>query len=395
MSAIIEVPGPGANVAVQRKQRGWNQDRLAAGAGISKSLLGKIERGERPMAQGVAAALARALGMSLDELLGRTPVEADTESRLRSLNQAIRRFDLPREPEMTEADLRTGLAELVELRAKADLRAVLDALPELVSAATNHAHATGSPQTWAQVAEAYSTVYWLAARHRWMTLADLAVTKQKLAAQHADPVTLAIAARDEAGVHLNHGDFEDGLAVVERGLVQVEQSAPTGPERSYALGILHLRGLTLAGRLKDRRTADQHIAKAWAVSEEFDRDVNRLGIHFGPQDTAVHVVATSGDLGRHDDAIDIMTGIERRRAEGRFWLPATRTSPLHMNIARSKLALGDRDGALEELEEAWSLAPQMANVHPTAQELLRVLTSLHKRSNPRLTKLAKRAKIQF
>ncbi|WP_223283883.1 MULTISPECIES: helix-turn-helix domain-containing protein [unclassified Streptomyces] len=395
MSAIIEVPGPGANVAFERKQRGWNQDRLAAEAGVSKSLLGKIERGERPMTQGVAAALARALGMTLDELLGHAPVEVDDESRLRALNQAIRRFDLPREPEMTEAELRAGLAELVALRGKADLRAVLGALPRLVSAATNYAHANGTPEAWARVAEAYSSVYWLAARHRWMTLADLAVTKQKLAAQHADPVTLAIAARDEAGVHLNHGDFEDGLAIVDRGLVQVEQSAPTGPDRSYALGILHLRGLTLAGRLRDRRTADQHIAKAWAVSQDFDRDVLRLGIHFGPQNTAVHVVATSGDLGRHEDAIDLMADIERERGEGKFWLPATRTSPLHMNAARSKLALDDREGALEELEKAWALAPQMANVHPTAQELLRVLTSLHKRSNPRLTRLAKKAKIQF
>jgi hypothetical protein len=37
----------------------------------------------------------------------------------------------------------------------------------------------------------------------------------------------------------------------------------------------------------------------------------------------------------------------------------------------------------------------MAEVHPTTQELLHVLTSLHKRSNPRPTKSAKRGKIRF
>ncbi|WP_106969023.1 transposase [Streptomyces sp. PRh5] len=34
-------------------------------------------------------------------------------------------------------------------------------------------------------------------------------------------------------------------------------------------------------------------------------------------------------------------------------------------------------------------------VHPTSQGLMRVLTSLHRRSNPRLTKLAERAGVPF
>ncbi|MFI1800367.1 DNA-binding protein [Streptomyces sp. NPDC020379] len=186
-----------------------------------------------------------------------------------------------------------------------------------------------------------------------MTLADLAVTKQKLAAAQADPVTLAIAGRDTAGVHLNHGEFEDGLAVVDRAICQVETHA-AGQGRSCALGIPRLRGMTLAGRLKDKATADRHIAESRRLARDFDHDANRLGNHFGPQNTAVHVVATSGDLGRHQDAIDEMSRFGSRNP---LVLPATRTSPLHMNVARSKLALGDRTGALEELEKAWALAP--------------------------------------
>ncbi|MFD8818211.1 tetratricopeptide repeat protein [Streptomyces sp. NPDC059627] len=76
-------------------------------------------------------------------------------------------------------------------------------------------------------------------------------------------------------------------------------------------------------------------------------------------------------------------------------LPATRIGPLHMNLGRSHLALGDWDSALEALEEAWNIAPETARVHPTSQELMRVLTSLHRRSNPRLTRLAKRAGVPF
>ncbi|MFD5556710.1 hypothetical protein ACFWIA_23065 [Streptomyces sp. NPDC127068] len=157
--------------------------------------------------------------------------------------------------------------------------------------------------------------------------------------------------------------------------------------------MLHLRGLTLAGRAKDRRAADSHIAKAWDLAERFDGEMNRYGIHFGPENTAVHVIATSGDLNRHEDAVSIMGELERQRRG--ITLPATRTSPLHMNIARSHMTLGNRDTALEHLEKAWVLAPQLARVHPTSQEVLRVLTSRHKRSNPRLTRLAKLAEIRF
>ncbi len=390
MGSIIEVPGPGANVSRLRKERGWGQDRLAAAAGVSKSQLGKVERGQRTLTQGVAASIARALNLSLEEVLGTTPVPLDAEASLKALHSAVRRFDLPHDPEVGEDEVRTQAEAIVAIRSDADLDQVLADLPGLVTRAQNWAHAAGTEQAWAVVAEVYSTVYWLAARHRWMTLADLAVTKQKLAAQQSDPVTVALAARDEAGVYLNHGEFEDGLAVVDRAVTRVESDA-TGQGRSYALGILHLRGLTLAGRLRDKRTADQHIRRAWDLSEDFDHDVERCGIQFGPQNTAVHVIATNADLRRYADAISTMDDLARTR----LTLPATRTSPLNMNVARCRLALGDRDGALENLERAWSLAPQMAKVHPTSQEVLRVLTSAHKRSNPRLMKLAKKANVRF
>ncbi|MGH3923069.1 MAG: hypothetical protein ACRDS9_01930 [Pseudonocardiaceae bacterium] len=58
---------------------------------------------------------------------------------------------------------------------------------------------------------------------------------------------------------------------------------------------------------------------------------------------------------------------------------------------RAQLDLGDRDGAQTSLVQAWDIAPQMAKVHPMSREVLRVLISLHRRSNPQLVKLAKQA----
>ncbi|MFE7902855.1 helix-turn-helix domain-containing protein [Streptomyces sp. NPDC057424] len=386
--SVSRIPGPGANVAVCRKARGFSQVSLARRAGVSVSLLSKIEVGDRALTQGIAAALAHAMGLTLDELLGTAPVERADETSLTALNHAIRRFDIPDPPPAHPEDLPLALAQLNEHRYRTELSAVLRKLPWVLADATNYAHATQSPDAWTRVADTYSVVYWLAARHRWMHLAELAVMKQRAAAERSHPVAATVAARDEAGSFLNSGDFAGGLAIVERAVVQAE-STLEGRDRAFGLGILHLRGLTLAGRLKDRAMAEEHMRAAWRTAEEYGEDADEHGIHFGPDQTATHVISTSSDMDQHRRALETAESLIRGGTE----LPATRIGPLHMNLGRSHLALGDRDSALASLEEAWDVAPEMARVHPTSQELMRVLTSLHRRSNPRLTKLAKRASV--
>ncbi|UYB40528.1 helix-turn-helix domain-containing protein [Streptomyces sp. Je 1-4] len=390
MSAEITAPGPGANVKVLRLERGWLQDHLAGRARMSTSMLGKIERGERPLTQGMGAVLANAFGITLDELLGQVPVNAGDQDRLTELRAAMRRFDLPADEPVREDRLAYDLGELFRLRGDADLSAVTHQLPGLLRRVQDRAHATGLPEDWSKVAEVYSAVYWLAARHRWMTLAELAVVRQRQAAERANALTLAVAARDEAGTFLNGGDFAGGLAVVDRALVQAE-SGMRGRTRHLALGLLHLRGMTLAGRLRDKKCVERHIKGARKSAAVIDSDVNVHGMHFGPENTLVHVLATHVDLKKNAEAL---AEGERYLRDGHT-LPATRIAPLHMNIARAKLALKDRDGAVDSLAEAWDIAPQMAKVHPTSLELSRVLVSLHKRSNPKVTALAKRAGIKL
>lgn len=239
MAALLAPPGPGRNVATLRKARNMSQARLARDAGISVSLLSKVEVGDRALTQSVAAALARALGTTLADVLGTDTVKPGESVSLDALRAAIRQFDLPRESLMTPESLRLGLAEMIKLRSDANLTGVLARLPELISDATNHAHADGSPDAWSMVADLYSAVYWLAARHRWMDLADLAVLKQKMAAERATHLASAIAARDEAGTFLNSGDFDSGLAVVDRAIVSAERDL-NGREKALGLGILHL-----------------------------------------------------------------------------------------------------------------------------------------------------------
>ena len=72
-------------------------------------------------------------------------------------------------------------------------------------------------------------------------------------------------------------------------------------------------------------------------------------------------------------------------------LPLTRITPSHIYLARAHLDLGTRDSAQAALGRAWDIAPQRTKVDPMALEVLRVLISLHRRSNPHLVHLAKQA----
>ncbi|WP_328771930.1 helix-turn-helix domain-containing protein [Streptomyces sp. NBC_00286] len=301
MSAT-KIPGPGTNVAVCRKERGLSQVALARRAGVSVSLLSKIEVGDRALTQGIAAALAQAMGLTLDELLGTAPVAKTDETSLTALNYAIRRFDIADAPPPHPEDLPRELAALNEHRYKTELSAVLRKVPGALTRVTNFAHATQSPDAWTRVADTYSVVYWLAARHRWMHLAELAVMKQRVAAERANPISATVAARDEAGTFLNSGDFAGGLGIIDRAVVEAETTL-RGRDRAFGLGILHLRGLTLAGRLKDKATADQHIGAAWRTAEGYGEDLDEHGIHFGPDQTATHVISTYSDMDQHRTAL--------------------------------------------------------------------------------------------
>lgn len=388
---------PGANVAALRNMRGLSQAALARKASISVSLLSKIEVGDRTLTPAVAATLAHAMGISMAEVLGRAPVTQDDEARLSELRSAMRDYDLPRIRQANEKEVNAGLTKANEYRGNVDVASLLRLLPALLRKGTTHAHGSNTLEAWATLADIYSAVYWLAARHRWMDIAELAVTRQRWAVeQKRDPLGKAVATRDRAGTYLNFGDCEGGLTLIDRAIVEAE-GALTGEKRDIAVGILNLRGMTLAGRLTDKkeatREANRHIRSAREACQHLDSDLNIHGLTFGPRNTFTHELATLVDLGRPSDALRVAD--ENNLDELLSGLPPTRISPTRINIARAQLDVGNRDGALENLGIAWEIAPQIARIHPMGREVFRVVASLHRRSNAKLLELSKLSGIEI
>lgn len=131
----------------------------------------------------------------------------------------------------------------------------------------------------------------------------------------------------------------------------------------------------------------RYIHAAWTADEESSQG---LRIHyqlFNPANIATHVLATEGDLGHPREVIRLAEELTSKDTG----LPPARIGAVHTRTARAQLDLGDRDGAQASLPKAWDVAPQMAKTGPMSREVLRVLISLHRRSNPQLVKLAKQA----
>jgi XRE family transcriptional regulator, regulator of sulfur utilization len=75
MSAIVR--DFGANVRRLRESHGWSQERLAGHAGLNRTYVGEIERGTVIASIVTVEKLARAFGVSLNDLLaGAIPAPA-------------------------------------------------------------------------------------------------------------------------------------------------------------------------------------------------------------------------------------------------------------------------------------------------------------------------------
>lgn len=91
--------------------------------------------------------------------------------------------------------------------------------------------------------------------------------------------------------------------------------------------VLALRGMTLAGRLDDkregRREAERHVRTARLAASGIGRDMDVHGLTVGPQNVFTHELATRVDLGRPRAALALTDNLAAALDE----LPPTRIAP--------------------------------------------------------------------
>jgi hypothetical protein len=170
---------------------------------------------------------------------------------------------------------------------------LLRMLPKLLGQATATAMTAGGDAiAWGQVADVYGCAYAVAHRLAQPDLADMIVSRQSWAAQQtwnpeAEAAAAAAAAWNEAGTYQSAGQYEDGLAIVERAISKFEAAGGNGPDKVIPLGSLHLRGVVLASRHKDKGTTEDHLRRARELATQLPGDTVRHHLAFGSGNTAL------------------------------------------------------------------------------------------------------------
>jgi tetratricopeptide (TPR) repeat protein len=249
--------------------------------------------------------------------------------------------------------------------------------------------ADGDATAWGQVADVYGCAYAVAHRLGQPDLADMIVSRQAWAAHQTwNPNAEAAAAWNEAGTYQSAGQYEDGLAIIERAISRYEQASNSGPSASIMLGSLHLRGIVLASRNRDGNATNDHLVRAKRHAQAVSGDVVMHNLTFGEGNTALYELAAHIELEQLDEATNMSDPLMTAPPAS---LKPNRVGRLYIDVARARLAKKDLQGAEEALKQAFKIAPQMAEVHPMSREVLRVLFVLHQRARPDLLAMAKRS----
>ncbi|MGK5529744.1 helix-turn-helix domain-containing protein [Streptomyces sp. URMC 129] len=364
----------GVRIAELRTQRGLTQTGLAMRANVSKSLLSKVECGQRPASSAFIAACARGLGLPVSELLGQPYSEELRRDRLDVLIQPIRvgmeNWDVPhdwttppRHPSLISQDVQRLLLQ----RRHADYTPMLRDLPGVIDECVHAVHtSTGEDRRFAYecLAGAFRCVFTVAWNFGYLDLATVALDRIALAAPHADePGLLAVQSYLRAQTVLAHGRYDIGLRVVDRALRDLDGQGSRRPRGLDALrGSLHLRAAVIAGRAKDRGRADGHLEEARSLAE-VTGELPDYGLTWGLPNVGVHAVAIVSELEEYDEAIRLAKDVKIPRGWSR-----SRAGHHWMDVARIHAWAGSRTEALKCLERARRAAPLQTKYHPTTRE---------------------------
>ncbi|MGH3829508.1 MAG: helix-turn-helix domain-containing protein [Pseudonocardiaceae bacterium] len=383
-------PRMGRRIAELRKIHGLTQQALALRANVSYSILRKVERGERPASPSFIAAIARALTVSVLDITEQPHDAQPTSGQIgvSALRQALVEGD---DPDLdtsprTLNDLRAAVAEIKELDRRTKYAEVVGALPDVL----RHLHravldlpSNESADAHDVLAAAYSYAITSLYRLGHLDLAHLADERARAAAAHGDdPLRPAVAEWNHALILMFDGAYPAALRSIERADAIVDL-APTTASLPAVRGALHLRGAIIAARATNSDLATGHLAAARSLAVDGQDEIDFYATRFGPANVSIHEVAVPIEL------TDGTTAVTRA---AKVTLPAS-TAPCRVghywiDLSRAWLLHGDRSRALESLQVARRIAPQLTRYHPQVHETVHVLAARDARSTASLRNFA-------
>ncbi|WP_411137247.1 helix-turn-helix domain-containing protein [Streptomyces sp. C10] len=371
----------GARIAHTRKVRRLTQRELADLAHVSYSTLTKVEQGVLPASPSVLGALARSLSVPVTELTGQPYLEELRQDQLDGLINPIREalniYDLGPDPDVsprTVAELAAHADRLCAMVRATNIKQVAAELPGLIHEATTTTHLNPTDGNWRLLASTYRTAYDVTAKLGFSDLGMVALDRMGWSAERASDAVLGGVRQYMRGVaYLRAGDYRTGKRLVRLGLTDLEQAAP-GRVLDAVTGQLHLGAAVLAGRDKDRDTAEGHLGEAQRIAERTGPAEKVHWLSFGPTNVGVHRVSVLAELDLYPEAVQ--SAQEVTIPDG--W-PPSRLAHHHAEVARALMWAGRTDAAFKSLLKARKVAPQQTRYHPTVRETYAGLDSARRR----------------
>lgn len=388
--------GIGERVAEKRKLNGLTQVQLAPRAHVSLSLLRKVEQGSAPASPAFVSAVARALGVSVGDLLGQpirpeTPAEHQVFAVLPPLRQELAAYRLPPDDDVSArsiVELTAAVEHVSRLRHSVDLTRLSTELPGLLAELRAAAHTlTGTEQerVFGLLTEAYFAARTLAYKLGYTDLASMTVDRYDwAAAQSGDELAVLVGDYLRAGDLTCLADWSSAQRLLERSRSRLEPDLgrATAPTLS-TWGSLHLKSGLAAARAGNRATADAHLAEARETAARIGVDRDDYRLCFGPTNVSIWSVALAVEASDGTEAI--------KRAKGFIPPPETpreRAGHHWIDLARGYLLHGDRERALSSLMTARRTAPQQTRYHPMVTETVRSLARTERRRSDTLSGFA-------
>lgn len=367
----------GQRVAEIRKLHGHTQEKLAADAHVSYSLLRKVESGDRPASSSFIAAVARALGVRVTDLTEQpyTDSSAPTSEQLAvpTLRLALVEGDDPvlDAPLLSFDDLRSGIGRVRELDRLSRPAEMAQELPDLI----RHLHGAfqeASGNRRARLSSMLSTAYCYAEvalyRLGHLDLAHLADERARhLASAGDDPLQLAAAEWNHGLILMFDGNYEAGLRTIDRGMAAID-TKDESPAAQAVRGGLALRAAVFHARLGDRDRTEDRLHEAAGLAQPGHDDANWYAMKFGPTNVRIHQITIPIEM------LDGTTAVTR--AQG-FEPPAgfapSRVGHYWIDLARGWLLYGNKQRSLDALYRAREVAPQLVRYHPQVRETVKAI----------------------
>lgn len=370
----------GRRVRQIRYARGKSLVVIAGLAGISKSHLSRIERGERALdSRAQTVALANALEVAPSELTKLpmpTPGDGGTDVAVEAVRRALMavNYDQPGGRVVAVDVLRARVMAVLDARCRCDRQAeAAVALPELIRDVHTSIAAGRDVAPLLELAvllHTQGTSAWLRVVGAPLDLRSQAATLAQQAARDRDtPTAMGIATVGSVGVMLTAGAFDLAQAALD--LVTVPTNSP---ESTQLAGMLALSQSLVAAADKRPGDVNAPLEHAGDLAQRTGEG-NAYWMGFGPTNAGQWRMAATLETGDHEQAVaiaeslrpEVHPNLPRRAA---YWIDYGRA------LARVR---GRQPDAVMAFHRAETISPLHLHRSPLARDTLAELVARSRR----------------